>query len=89
MTGMNIRGPRAEVDWMDRANCTLNPDLFFADDNAVPYSREERQRIKAAKALCAACPVATQCLDTAIREQRDHGVWGGLTAKERKGLVRT
>ena len=41
-----------------------------------------------AKAICATCPVAEQCLEYAISSHQSDGVWGGLTAQERHRLVR-
>lgn len=39
---------------------------------------------KAAKAICARCPVVTECLDHALLTRQPDGVWGGLTPSERK-----
>jgi len=41
-----------------------------------------------AKAICAACPVADQCLEYAVQTHQPDGVWGGLTAAERHRLIR-
>jgi WhiB family redox-sensing transcriptional regulator len=41
-----------------------------------------------AKAICAACPVAEQCLEYAVQTHQPDGVWGGLTAVERHRLIR-
>ena len=41
-----------------------------------------------AKAVCAGCPVAGQCLEYALETHQSDGVWGGLTAVERHRLVR-
>jgi WhiB family transcriptional regulator, redox-sensing transcriptional regulator len=41
-----------------------------------------------AKEICAACPVAGQCLEYAIATHQPDGVWGGLTSVERHRLVR-
>ena len=41
-----------------------------------------------AKAICATCPVAEQCLEYAIESHQSDGVWGGLTGVERHRLVR-
>jgi WhiB family transcriptional regulator, redox-sensing transcriptional regulator len=41
-----------------------------------------------AKAICATCPVAEQCLEYAIATRQGDGVWGGLTAVERHRLLR-
>jgi WhiB family redox-sensing transcriptional regulator len=41
-----------------------------------------------AKAICAACPVAEQCLEYAVQTHQPDGIWGGLTAVERHRLIR-
>jgi WhiB family redox-sensing transcriptional regulator len=38
-----------------------------------------------AKKICSACPIQVMCLDWGTQTQ-DVGVWGGLTAQERKTL---
>lgn len=61
---------RVDSSWMDRAHCrTANdfPDLELTDQ----------------RALCRPCPVRTACLNYALSQQIEHGVWGGLTAPER------
>lgn len=37
-----------------------------------------------AKAICASCVVRPDCLDWAIRMDERDGIWGGLTAPERR-----
>lgn len=41
-----------------------------------------------AKAICASCPVWSTCLAWAVQNGQDHGIWGGLTAHERRRLAR-
>lgn len=43
----------------------------------------------AAKAICATCPVAAECLDYALSADERHGVWGGLNEAERDKLRRS
>jgi len=38
--------------------------------------------IAKAKAICAGCPVRSDCLDEGLR-RREWGVWGGLIKEER------
>jgi hypothetical protein len=62
----------ARADFWNAARCndksgTLT-HLFFSDD---PFT------IARAKAICAKCPVAEQCLDAAISGAEPWGVWGG------------
>lgn len=64
-------------DWRGQAACKGKPShLFFPEG---PWSRLDE---KAAKAICAACPVTRACLE-AGRGEPD-GIWGGLTPKQRR-----
>ncbi|MGA4978709.1 WhiB family transcriptional regulator [Streptomyces cinereoruber] len=66
-------------DWSERAACrTADPDELFADGAAQNQ----------AKALCVACPVRTECLAHALDRRIEHGVWGGMTDRERRALLR-
>lgn len=55
--------------WRARAQCKGSTELFYSS---------ERADMKRAKAVCGTCPVATQCLDTAITNREPAGVWGGV-----------
>jgi len=80
MTSTNTRG------WRSRAAChdVDDPEIFFPVAEAGPV--HERQ-VAAAKAVCAGCPVRAECLDEALARIPD-GIAGGLTAAERRRLVR-
>lgn len=72
-------------DWRDRAACRgTDTELFFPSVNGAAAQRAHRQ----AKAVCATCPVLAQCLSWALTSGIDFGVWGGLTADERRALRR-
>jgi hypothetical protein len=36
--------------------------------------------------VCARCPVWQPCLDYVLSNRITHGIWGGLTDRERRGL---
>lgn len=55
-------------------------ELFFDETN--PDS------VTAAKALCAVCPLQEPCLEVALIDRIQDGVWGGLDPKERRQLRR-
>lgn len=61
--------------------CMSWPDAFFAE-------MENVGDIQHAKRLCKTCPVMNQCAEHAMRFNIPDGVWGGLSAGERK-VVRT
>lgn len=74
-----------EAGWRDRAACRhSDPDLFFPSGTTGAALEE----IRAAKALCAACPVQQQCLAFALETNQDAGVWGGASEEERRELRR-
>jgi WhiB family redox-sensing transcriptional regulator len=66
-------------DWRDQAACRgADADLFFP----VGTSGTARAQTERAKAVCAACPVVTDCLAFALAALPD-GIAGGMTPEER------
>lgn len=59
--------------------------MFFGSDVDILTRREAA----AAKAICATCPVTLDCLIASFRMGETHGVWGGLTARERLMYLRS
>jgi WhiB family redox-sensing transcriptional regulator len=41
-----------------------------------------------AKAICAACPVANDCLEYALDAGIEHGIWGGTSERQRRVMRR-
>jgi hypothetical protein len=62
-----------------RAKCReIDPDALF-----VQGAAQNR-----AKLICRGCPVRTQCLAEALDSRIEFGVWGGMTERERRALLR-
>ncbi len=80
-TGMSIgvNPVTSDSSWATRGACvSMDPDGFFvqgAEQHAV-------------KTACGACPVRTECLADALDNRVDFGVWGGMTERERRRLLR-
>lgn len=71
------------VDWRSSAAClVVDPELFFPTGTTAPAM----EQAEAAKAVCALCPVTHLCLDWAVTNKQEHGVWGGLDEFERRRL---
>lgn len=71
------------ADWHDDAACRgHDPELWFTDRPGVPAEK----LAEPAKKVCARCPVTGACLTWALANDEKWGVWGGLTAEERREL---
>ncbi|MGW1374717.1 WhiB family transcriptional regulator [Streptomyces sp. NPDC002446] len=76
-----------DLTWHDEAACRstgpheVDPDVFFPEPDEI-------DRIRAAKALCAQCPVRNTCLDAALENGDTIGIRGGMTEEERASLHR-
>jgi WhiB family redox-sensing transcriptional regulator len=60
--------------------------VFFNDD--MLRGPEKQARESAAKKICTACPIKTECLEHALAVPENFGVWGGLTEEERMVIVK-
>jgi WhiB family transcriptional regulator, redox-sensing transcriptional regulator len=71
------------AEWWTLAACqSADPDLFFPISGSGPA----RVQVERAKAVCAGCPVRSDCLRYALAAGPLQGVWGGLTEEERRLL---
>jgi WhiB family redox-sensing transcriptional regulator len=83
MTAPALPSPRAAAeslqDWTAFSACKgQDPDELF-----VTGAAQNR-----AKAVCMGCPVRTECLSDALDNRVEFGVWGGMTERERRALLR-
>lgn len=66
-------------DWPGKGQCAgSDPDALFVQGKAQ----------RAAKVICKGCPVAMECLADALDNRTEFGVWGGMTERERRALLR-
>ncbi|MFJ9643726.1 WhiB family transcriptional regulator [Streptomyces sp. NPDC004244] len=65
--------------WLEQAACrSADADDLFVDGAAQHM----------AKAVCTDCPVRLECLAQALDDRIAYGVWGGMTERERRALLR-
>jgi WhiB family redox-sensing transcriptional regulator len=68
--------------WRLYAACrSVDTELFYSPEGERGLARTVRER--AAKAICATCPVKAPCAAYALQHHERYGVWGGLTESER------
>ena len=71
-------GSPSPSSWRDKAACRgADSDVFFP---------ERGESADPARQVCARCPVRQPCLVYALDEKIAHGIWGGLTERERRVL---
>ncbi len=69
-----------DTEWMARGKCRdVEPSVFFPSDGLG---------VQAAQRICAGCSVAEECLEYALANRIDHGVWGGRSERERRRILR-
>jgi WhiB family redox-sensing transcriptional regulator len=76
---LNLGAPEA-TKWMRSGVCMeTDPEAFFP---------EKGKPTATAKAVCVGCPVRPECLEYALDGNERFGVWGGLSERERRPLLR-
>ena len=79
----------AALDWQRDGACRDEDSaLFFGPVQIEENPRERILRVRAAKRICAQCPVLERCRGYALEHEEEYGVWGGMSARERGMLVK-
>lgn len=76
--------PGYDHSWRDQAVCAAPEHanaMFFP-------GRGDSENLKAARRVCATCPVTEECLEFALLTNAE-GVWGGTSEKQRRTIKRT
>lgn len=69
-----------DTSWMAQARChDLPPEIFFPSDGAG---------VEVARHYCAECAVRRECLEYALANAIEHGVWGGESERSRRRMTR-
>jgi WhiB family redox-sensing transcriptional regulator len=66
--------------WYDDALCAqVDQDMFYPEKGGSTVE---------AKRVCGMCRVRQQCLDYALANHERHGIWGGVSERDRRKLER-
>ena len=77
--GMTTNRPCWVEEWAQYGACgTADPDALFVQGAAQQQ----------AKQVCMACPVIAECLADSLDNHTEFGVWGGMTERERRALLK-
>ena len=69
-----------EAAWMAGGSCRNHPPATFFPSDGVGVER--------ARKICATCPSQEPCLEYALVNRIDHGVWGGTSERERRRILK-
>jgi WhiB family redox-sensing transcriptional regulator len=69
-----------DTAWMAEGNCQNHPPATFFPSDGVGVDRARR--------ICGTCPVTAICLEYALTNRIDHGVWGGTSERERRRILK-
>ena len=68
------------TDWMTRGKCKeMDPAIFFPSDGVG---------VQVAQRICRECAVKDACLEYALANRIDNGVWGATSERQRRRLLR-
>lgn len=82
-----------DLTWLENSACknVPDPDIFFPPRDKALYKGIADE----AKSYCfgngettSACPVRKECLWYAVASDMEHGIFGGMSHRERNALVR-
>ncbi len=76
-----VSGPMAQ-NWRTIGLCRGSDTMVF-----YPPSDDDGLAVEA-KMICDMCAVRRPCLEFALATREKHGVWGGLTERERRRVLR-
>lgn len=69
-----------ENEWMAVGLCRQHhPTVFFPSDGVG---------VDRARKICGECPVQETCLEYALDNRIDHGVWGATSERERRRMLK-
>ena len=78
---------RVQAAWREDALCAqmvreglADPDWWFPEQHKPSELRD------IARSICLRCPVKEPCLDWAVKLPELHGIWGGLSVKQRRSI---
>lgn len=66
----------------EQIGCITFPDAFFPELGTPGTAFEYRW----AMSMCNECPVKLLCAEYAIKHDEPHGIWGGLSPKQRQQI---
>lgn len=61
------------LDWQEEALCKNRGNIFYSVQKGQASNYDKEAAIR----LCSSCPVREQCLEYALSNGEEYGIWGG------------
>lgn len=75
-----LDGDTEDLSWQESALCAqADPEAWFPDKGGSTRD---------AKRVCKRCEVKDACLDYALRNGERFGIWGGVSERDRRRMLR-
>jgi hypothetical protein len=87
ITRQALSGP-ASHPWIDPEMETWELDAICSQTDPEIFFPEKGGSTREAKHICSRCPVRAECLEYALLHQERFGIWGGLSERERRSIIR-
>lgn len=78
---------RMMTDWRDSAVCVGVGTEMFIPNTPEDYRGGIFGEMKIAKRICLSCTVREECLNFALDNDIEYGVYGGLGPRERRDII--
>lgn len=80
-------------NWQVDAHCRdMDQAIFYGDEDRTGKARHHPSltvdEVAKARSVCNSCPVQMDCLEYAISNREEFGIWGGSTAGQRKKWIK-
>lgn len=80
-------GPRFDIAGLPQPPA-WTADALCAQVDMDGFFPEKGGSTRQAKAVCLMCPVREVCLEYALDNRVQHGIWGGVSERERRRMVK-
>lgn len=61
---------------------------IFTDTKSNSYMLPLKAEVRKAKEVCRGCVVREACLEYALANREDYGIWGGMSERERRRVLK-
>ena len=85
---LGVPGVRRPAPVEEETALAWQADALCAQTDPEAFFPEKGGSTREAKKVCLSCEVRVECLEYALEQRIEHGVWGGCSERERRRIIR-